>query len=218
MNKEKKLEVLLSLYNNVLTDIAFYQNQGDNTDIKDVLPIAIIPMLEIFDVNTFIVSIACLFVPLIQCLSLQRGLQAHKFVAMLRGYAATIEESINDIIEENHFIYNSKLIDKYIASDKIVENKGIKTTWFTMGLLHYAVLAVCFGFFIYFNLGQPWWLFIIVAVWFIFLAIIITIFCKKFAKKERDRFGSKEFAKEMIEKKTASENETSNLDLDNSPQ
>lgn len=201
MEKEKKLEALLSLYNSVLSDITFYQNQGDSTDVKDVLPLAIIPMLDIFGVNTFFITMVCLFVPLIQCSSIQRGLQAHKFVAILRGYAASIEEAINEILEEKHFIYNSILIDKYIASDKVVESKGLKTSWFTTALMHYGIVAVCLGFFIYFNIGQPWWIFVIAGMWFGFLAVFISILCKKFSKKENDRFTSRELAQKMIKEK-----------------
>lgn len=201
METEKKLEALLSLYNSVLSDITFYQNQGDSTDVKDVLPLAIIPMLDIFGVNTFFITMVCLFVPLIQCLSIQRGLQAHKFVAILRGYAASIEDAINEILEEKHFIYNSFLIDKYIASDKVVESKGLKTSWFTTALVHYGIVAVCLGFFIYFNIGQPWWVFVIVTMWFVFLLVIISILCKKFSKKENDRFTSQELARTMIKEK-----------------
>lgn len=201
MEKDKKLDTLLSLYNSILTDITFYQNQGDSTDVKDVIPIAIIPLLEVFGVNTFIISIVCLFVPLIQCLSLQRGLQAHKFVAMLRGYAANIEDSINEILEEKNFLYNSILIDKYIASDKVVESRGMKTSWFTTALMHYAILAVCLAFFINFNIGQPWWLFALVGVWYLFLIVFIAILCKKFSKKEIDRFDSRELAKKMMKEK-----------------
>lgn len=201
MDKDKKLDTLLSLYNSILTDITFYQNQGDSTDVKDVIPIAIIPLLEVFGVNTFIISIVCLFVPLIQCLSLQRGLQAHKFVAMLRGYAANIEDSINKILEEKSFLYNSILIDKYIASDKVVESRGMKTSWFTTLLMHYAILAVCLAFFINYNIGQPWWLFALVGVWYLFLIIFIAILCKKFSKKEIDRFDSRELARRVLKEK-----------------
>jgi len=200
MDKNKKIDTLLSLYNIVISDITFYQNQGDSTNIKDVIPIAIIPMLDLFDVNTFIISMVCLFVPVIQCLSLQRGLQAHKFVAMLRGYAASIEDSINEILHEKHFIYNSVLIDKYIASDKVVKSNGKKTSWVVTVLIHYAILAVCLSFYVYFNLGKPWWNFALAGLWFAFLLVFISILCKKFSKKEIDRYTCKSLANNIVKK------------------
>lgn len=197
MSKKNKLDALISLYNIILKDILYFQNKGDSPNVINVVPIAIIPLLEIFNVSSFVTSIICLFTPVLQCMSLQRGLQAHTFVAMLRGYAANIEDSINNIIGKRQFIYNSVMIDEYIASDKIVESKGLKTSWFAMAVMHYAILGICVLFFIYLNKNQKWWIFVLAALWFSFMTIVITKLCIKFSKKESKRFKARELARNM---------------------
>lgn len=194
MEKEDKLNALISLYNSILVDITYYQSQGDSTSIMNVVPIVIIPLLEIFKVDAFVISLICLFVPLIQCLSIQRGLQAHTFVAMLRGYAANIEDSINEIIKGKYFLYNSVLIDKYIASDQIVKSKGIKTSWFVSALIHYALIGVCTLLYFHYNTNATWYVVILVCSWYMGLAIFITKMCIDFAKKERKRFDARELS------------------------
>ncbi len=193
-NKSPKLDALLSLYSNLLNEILFFQKEGDSTSIINVFPVVIIPILERFGVNSFIITIVCLMAPCIQVLSLQRGLQAHTFVAILRGYAANIEERINELIEDEAFIYNSVLIDKYIASQKVVESKGLKTSWAVTAMMHYVIEAICVAFFVYFNLGQPLWAFVIAGVWFVAFFIFITKLCIDFSKKEKKRYDSKVLA------------------------
>lgn len=201
MEKEDKLNALISLYNSILVDIAYYQSRGDSTSIMNVVPIVIIPLLEIFKVNEFIISLICLCVPLIQCLSIQRGLQAHTFVAMLRGYAANIEDSINEIIKGKYFLYNSVLIDKYIASDQSVKSKGIKTSWFVSASIHYALIGVCALLYFHYNTNTSWYAVIIVCSWYIGLAILITRMCIDFAKKESKRFDVRELAEKCSKEK-----------------
>lgn len=197
MKKESELSVLVSLYTNVLTDITYYQTQGDSTSLMDVVPLVIIPLLELFEVDSFVISIICLFAPLVQCLGLQRSLQAHTFVAMLRGYAADIEESINEILKKNIYLYNSVLIDKYIATDKVVKSKGTKTSWFVMALMHYVMLAICILFFYYYNKDVACWILLIAGIWFVFLVSFITRLCLSFSEKEKKRFDAKELVNVM---------------------
>jgi len=46
-----KINALTSLYNNVLNDILFYQNNADSTNITDIIAVVIIPFLNVFNVD-----------------------------------------------------------------------------------------------------------------------------------------------------------------------
>jgi len=197
MNNEQKLNALLALYDKILEDIRFYQEQGDSTGIMNVIPVVIIPILQLFNVDGFIIACVCLFVPCIQMLSLQRGLQAHKFVAMLRGYASSIEININKLLMDKQFLYNSYLIDKYIASDRIVRSRGLKTSMFVTYLMHGSILVVCIGFFVYFNTFRYWYVYLFAFIWFLVFSCIIAKLCIDFAKKEQKRYEAKDFCQNI---------------------
>lgn len=198
---EQRITALLALYNSICNDILFFQNKGDSPEVVNFVPVLIVPLLDIFKVDSYFVLLVCLMVPVLQMMSLQRGLQSHTFVAMLRGYAADIEDSINEIIGGKHFIYNSVLIDKYIASDKIVKYKGIKTSWFATAIMHYALMIISWLLALYFSTYKFWWFYVLVSMWYIFMAIIITKLCMKFAAKERKRYDSRDIAKNYRENK-----------------
>lgn len=192
---ENRLSALISLYNNILNEILFYQGKGDNSEIINVVPLLIIPWLEIFGIDSIFLVILCVCIPVIQIISLQRGIQSHMFVAMLRGYAASIEENINEIIERNYYIYNSVLIDKYIASDKVVKNKGMKTSWFATALVHYVVLIISGLFCFYFNIYDIWWIYLSMVIWYMSMFVVITSLCIKFSQKEAKRYESRELSR-----------------------
>lgn len=200
-NEENRLTALIALYNAVVNDILFFQNKGDSPDIVNFVPVLIIPLLQIFKANSFFVLIVCLMGPVLQMMSLQRGLQSHTFIAMLRGYAADIEDSINEIIGKKHFIYNSILIDKYIASDKIVKNKGMKTSWFATAIMQYALIIISWLLLLYFNTYDYWWFYVLTSMWYVFMTIIILKLSIKFAEKERKRYDSRDTAKDYRENK-----------------
>lgn len=192
-----KLTALLSVYNMVNSEIAYHQNYGDSNSIINVIPVVIVPLLDVLGTTEFIISIVVLFAPIIQIISLQRGLQAHTYVAMLRGYSSFIEERINEIIEENAFLYNSHLIDEYIAKQTIRKKGKMKFSWFVTILMHLALWVICVGFFIMFNLQSPWYFFVIATVIFSFHAVIITKLSIAFVRKEEKRFISKAFCKKL---------------------
>ena len=56
-----KLNALTSLYNNVLNDILFYQNNADNANIADIIAVVIIPFLNVFNVDSLYQSFAYSF-------------------------------------------------------------------------------------------------------------------------------------------------------------
>lgn len=196
MNNDNKLQALLSLYNNVISEIDFFQNQGDSTGVLNVITVVIIPLLNTFKVNEFVVFCACLFAPCIVLLNLQRGLQAHTFVAMLRGYAASIEENINSIFGENHFLYNSCLVDRYIASQKVVKSRGLKTSMLTTFMMHYVILVICIGFFMYYNPYNYWVVYLAASIWYLFVIVLTTKMCIDFKNKEQKRFEAKDYCLE----------------------
>ena len=196
MNNDNKLQALLSLYNNVISEIDFFQNQGDSTGVLNVITVVIIPLLNTFKVNEFVVFCACLFAPCIVLLNLQRGLQAHTFVAMLRGYAASIEENINSIFGENHFLYNSFLVDRYIASQKVVKSRGLKTSMLTTFMMHYVILVICIGFFMYYNPYNYWVVYLAASIWYLFVIVLTTKMCIDFKNKEQKRFEAKDYCLE----------------------
>jgi len=150
-------------------------------------------------VDSFIISIICIFVPCLQFVSLQRGLQNHTFVAILRGYSASLEEEINKLINQELFIYNSKLIDKYIASQKVINSKGVKHSVLSTALIHYILLIVCVCFYIYYNSINNIYVIIGAMVWYVFCFYFITKLCIDFKKKEQKRFESKDFAKNLFD-------------------
>ena len=199
--KDMKLDALLFLYNNINTEITYYQNQGDSTGIMNIIPITLVPLLEVFGATNGIISIVALLAPIIQLISLQRGLQAHTFVAMLRGYSAYLEEQINELIKGNVFVYNSMLIDKYIAKQTISQNSKMKISWFVSILMHCAILLVCVFFFVISNLGNPWYYFLIAGIIFLFYGYYITVLCIAFCKKEEKRLGAKKFCIELNQTK-----------------
>lgn len=198
MNNDNKLQALLSLYNNVISEIDFFQNQGDSTGVINVVTVVIIPLLNTFNVNEFVVFCACLFAPCIVLLNLQRGLQAHTFVAMLRGYAASIEENINGIIGENHYLYNSCLVDRYIASQKVVKSRGLKTSMLTTFIMHYAIIVICIGFFIFYNPYKFLAVYILASIWYLLAILFTTKLCIDFKNKESKRFESKEYCLQQV--------------------
>ncbi len=200
INVETKANTLISLYNTLNSEITYYQNQGDSTGIMNIIPIAIVPLLEVFGATNQIISIVALLAPIIQLISLQRGLQAHTFVAMLRGYSSYVEERINELIEEKTFIYNSRLIDKYIAKQTVSQNSKMKISWFVTILMHCAVLLVCVLFFIISNIESPWYFFLIGGLIFLFYGYQITSLCIAFCKKEEKRFGAKQFCIDLNKK------------------
>ena len=202
MNNDKKLEALLSLYSNVLNDIIFYQNQGDNTNIINLITIVVVPILQALNGSEIIIIMLCLSILIFQILSLQRGLQAHMFVAILRGYAAHIEDEINTILGENHFAYNSVYIDKYIASQIVVKTKGKSNTtkWsvFTTVLVHILIAMISVSFIIY-NLAKieliAWWSVTLSVIWYILTFILIIKLCNDFVKKEQKRYEARSILK-----------------------
>ncbi len=200
INAETKANTLISLYNTLNSEITYYQNQGDSTGIMNLIPIVIVPLLEVFGATNQIISIVALLAPTIQLINLQRGLQAHTFVAMLRGYSAYVEERINTLIEENSFVYNSKLIDKYIAKQTVSQNSKMKISWFVSILMHCAVLLVCVFFFVISNLESPWYFFLIAGLIFLFYGYQITKLCIAFCKKEEKRFGTKQYCIDLNKK------------------
>ena len=195
-----KVTALISLYTNISSEIEYYQNQGDSTVIINTITIVIVPILNVFGATNQIISIVALLAPIVQLISLQRGLQAHTFVAVLRGYSAYIEEEINVLIEANAFLYNSKLIDKYIAKQTISKNSKMKISWFVTILMHIAVLLVCVFFFVISNLRSPWHYFLIAGLIFLFYGYQITKLCIAFCKKEEKRSGAKQFCKDLNNK------------------
>lgn len=156
--------------------------------------------MKLFGVNSFVIICACIFAPCIEILNLQRGLQAHTFVAMLRGYAASIEENINSIIGENHFLYNSCLVDKYIASQKVVKSRGLKTSMLTTFIMHYAIIAICIVFFFYYNPYTHWVVYFITGIWYLLVIVLTTKMCIDFKNKERKRFESREYCTHQVKK------------------
>ena len=192
-----KLTALLSAYSMINSEITYHQNCGDSNSIINVIPVAIVPLLNSLGATNIVLSIVVLFAPIIQIISLQRGLQEHTFVAMLRGYASFLEEKINLVIEENAFLYNSHLIDEYIARQTVKEHGKMKFSWFVTILMHLAIWIICVGFFIMFNLQSPWYFFVVATVVFSVYAIIIVKLTMAFIKKEEKRFSSKRFCYEL---------------------
>lgn len=197
---ELKMNALLSLYNTIHSEIMYYQNQGDGTNILSIVTIAIVPLLEVFKATDQIIGIVALFSPIIQLIGLHRSWQAHTFVAMLRGYAAYVEENINSIIEENDFIYNSRLIDKYIATQTVTKKSKLKVSWFLTILLNYAILGVCGTFFVISNKENPWYYLLIGGLVFLFYIFEVTVLCIKFCRKERCRYETKDLCLEINNK------------------
>lgn len=196
MEDENILKALLALYKNVISEIQFYQNQGDSTGVLNVITVVIIPIMQLFGIDSFVIICACIFAPCIEILNLQRGLQAHTFVAMLRGYAASIEENINNIIGENYYLYNSCLIDKYIASQKVVKSRGLKTSMLTIFIMHYAIIVICIGFFMYYNPYNYWVVYLAASIWYLFVIVLTTKMCIDFKNKEQKRFEAKNYCLE----------------------
>lgn len=187
MNNSEKLNALLNLYSSLLTDITFYQNSGNSLEYVAAIATIAVPILQYLNVNTLILSVICLVIPIIQIAGLQRGLESHTFVAMLRGYASHIEQEINNLINDNLFLYNSRLIDEYIAKQRIgkPERHSIKYSMLvtTSSQIFISLFSVCF--FFYINLCSGYiWLLIICGIYFIACTAFIINLCREFIKKE----------------------------------
>ena len=204
MNENSKTDIkvsaLISLYNSINSDIIYYHNQGDSTGITNIIPIVIVPLLEVFGANNQVISVVALLLPIVQLISIQRGLKAHTFVAMLRGYSAYVEERINLLVEENVFVYNSKLIDEYIVKLTVSQNSKMRNSCFVTILMNCAVLLLCVFFFIISNLESPWYFFLIGGLIFLFYGFRLTLLCIAFCKMDEKRFSTKQFCENLNEK------------------
>ena len=185
----QKLTALLSLYNNILNDIRFYQNSGNSLDIISVIVAVTLPVLQYLKTDILIQSIICLAIPIVQIAGLQRGLESHTFVALLRGYATYIEQKINNLIDDEIFMYNTYLIDKYIAKQKIGKKHGLKYSMLVVSgsQLFVAIMAIIFFYSINILFHTDIWILIICGIWFSVCEFFALLLCIKFIKKENIR-------------------------------
>ena len=198
-NEEKQLNVLITLYNCLLTDITFYQNSGNSIEAIGVISAIAMPVFQLLKVDSAIQSIVCLVFPFIQAVGLQRGLESHSFVAMLRGYAAFVEKKINKIIGENIFLYNSELVDEYIAKQKIGKNKpykGIKYSMLITIVSQILINSVSVFFFYLINTKNslPIWTLSVSGIWFTLCIAFDLLLCIDFVKKEQVREKAKNYS------------------------
>jgi 1,2-diacylglycerol-3-alpha-glucose alpha-1,2-glucosyltransferase len=73
-----------------------------------------IPITKSLDLNTTL----CLVFPVVTVMLLSYILNSFKQVALLRGYAAYIEERINNYTKQTLSLWNLKYIDKFIENDQ----------------------------------------------------------------------------------------------------
>ena len=199
-NHSDKLSALLNLYSSLLNDITFYQNSGNTLEYVAAIAAIAIPVLQYLNVNSMILSVICLLIPVVQIAGLQRGLESHTFVAMLRGYASYIEQEINSLLKDELFLYNSRLIDEYIAKQRIgkPEKHSIKYSMLITSLSQIIITALVVFFFYYINLFTAnIWFLIICGIWFVACLIFTLKLCKDFIKKEDIRKNCPEKCKNM---------------------
>ena len=189
-HNSEKLTALLNLYSSLLTDITFYQNSGNSLEYVAAIAAIAVPILQYLNVNTLILSVICLAIPIVQIAGLQRGLESHTFVAMLRGYASHIEQEINTLIEDDLFLYNSRLIDEYIAKQRIgkPEKHSIKYSMLVTAISQIFISLFSVFFFYYINLCSGYiWLLIVCGIYFVACIAFTLKLCKEFIKKEEIR-------------------------------
>ena len=197
--EDKEFNALLSLYSSLLNDITFYQNSGNNVEIVSIIAAIAIPVLQFLKVDLIIQSVVCLALPFVQAVGLQRGLESHSFVAMLRGYAAFVELKINGILGKNDFLYNSELVDEYIAKQRMGKTKkrGMKYSMLItlVGQILMVVVSVFFFYIINLANNTALWILIVAGVWFLVCSGFDLKICVDFIKKERVRKQSLSFCK-----------------------
>ena len=196
--KELKLQALLSIYSKVLDDIIAFQKEADNNPLQ-WMTVVIVPILAALNIDSNIITITCFIIPVIQMACFSTVTQYHTFVAMLRGYAAYLEDEINKLLEDNICLYNSRYIDRYIASIKIFKNRGVRESWLVLFSANIFLIILYFIIIILYNPNKAIWFYLISTAFFISYVVATIILWKNFMQKEDKRIDARKFPKILKE-------------------
>ncbi len=155
------LNVLLQLYFCIQNKLEFRLKRSEEPPTLSITVLAILAGTQFFSdsicssnkllngkPNYLVLAIIYLY-PIIVNISMQKASEEHKFIAILRGYSASLEKRINTLINKEIFIYNSELYDKYIEKITSKKKSSVCMASLSTYVAGLAPLVICIGLLIY---------------------------------------------------------------------